>query len=864
MKIVLLLVTSLVLMLLFAHRAPLHAQTTTDPATSTTLRSDDEDFRILLKPAEVITWGIGLFTVTKASFNLSAFTGESGAPSIPSAVFLSDDEISPGKFSTRLSGLDIRPGYEYGLTVYAPTLGNVFGRNIGFNLDVSLATYQVGLQYYMTNIVKELNPYRAQSSPKPQYHEDIFPKFYSTFHYLNITPMLNISGFLLGTNIGFPIPNMNATLAIPNITPLGVKKSLEIIPSDKLRVIVESRIGLMAPIITTRTGTLNFLAVLGWMPSGASPLGASDTALIRRSNAIMRNAIESWWARPEQTPPNTPITTPYNNGLNDNFLLSPLSITLGINYIFNFGNAAIIDQFERESFTNDSIRAVYASVSRVRDSLRERSVVLADSLANTVIAQSHLRDTLAQVQKAFELDVLKRRQDSIRKAQEREIFAAKEELAVTVSQKKGLEVQKRDLETKNKQKDKALALQAREISDKQKALEEKQRLIEEARKKVFEAKLGSIVGMNDDGSEMVENPTLRVEEFRATNSKVLVPTVFFDQNSSLIPARYKQIQSSNREAYKLPDDPRKTSFVLHTELLNIIAKRLLEAPPTVILTLTGVQNADESDAKLAAKRAETVAGYLINTWKIPTTRIVREAKRQAGNAPDGRTVQISASEPGIIAPYTLPDVARTATPPIITIGLNITSGAGIKQWQLGIRQIVDNEDVEIKDTTAKTVIPRYSWFVNDEQSSLPRSGNALTVSLEATDISNAKAPEAPVKEIKVEKITVEQKKASGKADNTVYFYELLYGSTLTDLSTQSNALLNEIKSHITPEARVSITAYNPRPTQIAVSEIAQILGVDTVKATLRTVAAKRNTAPTPEAAIYNNSILIRIETPSKP
>ncbi len=857
-------------MLLFAHRAPLHAQTTTDPATSTTLRSDDEDFRILLKPAEVITWGIGLFAKGKVSANLGNLSLGSGSTSNPSFSFSAYNSTTG---DTDPGALDIRPGYDFGITLYAPMLTTILGRNIGVNLDIALVTYRFGVQYTLTNILegdaKALGTakgrYFAQSGvgASAQNNGNIFPKFYSSYHYLNFAPMLNISNFLLGANIGIPMPGMPSQMITPANTILKFPSAVEVVPAAQLRTIIEPRIGFMSPLITTRIGQFNFLATLSWMPRISSPLDSSNAATIRKSSTLLASALDSWWASERLMNTSLPVS-PYAKAIDNSFLLDPLSISVGISYIFNFSNAAIIDQFERESFTNDSIRAVYASVSRVRDSLRERSVVLADSLANTVIAQSRLRDTLVQVQKAFELDVLKRRQDSIRKAQEREIFAAKEELAVTVSQKKGLEVQKRDLETKNKQKDKALALQAREISDKQKALEEKQRLIEEARKKVFEAKLGSIVGMNDDGSEMVENPTLRVEEFRATNSKVLVPTVFFDQNSSLIPARYKQIQSSNREAYKIPDDPRKTSFALHTELLNIIAKRLLEAPPTVILTLTGVQNADESDAKLAAKRAETVAGYLINTWKIPTTRIVREAKRQAGNAPDGRTVQISASEPGIIAPYTLPDIARTATPPIITIGLNITSGAGIKQWQLGIRQIVDNEDVEIKDTTAKTVIPRYSWFVNDEQSSLPRSGNALTVSLEATDISNAKAPEAPVKEIKVEKITVEQKKASGKADNTVYFYELLYGATLTDLSTQSNALLNEIKSHITPEARVRITAYNPRPADVAVSEIAQILGVDAAKATLRTVAAKRNTAPTPEAAIYNNSILIRIETPSKP
>lgn len=824
------------------------------------LRTDDEDFRILLKPAEVITWGIGLFVNGKASFNLSTLTGESGSPSSPSAFFpsyyfQSVNRQNDSTFGTRSKGLDIRPAYEYGITLYAPMLGNVFGRNIGVNLDLTLATYRFGIQYYMTNILQDITAYRRNLLPA-EYDDNIFPKFYSSFHYLNIAPMLNISGFLLGANVGVPMPSMNATLSIPAVNTLALRSRLEVIPSDKLRLVIEPRIGLMAPIITTRTGTLHFLATLSWMPSTFAPLAAADSTLIRRSNAILQEGIASWRNRSG--------STAEVKDLNTAFLLSPLSISFGINYVFNFSNAAVIEQFERESFTNDSVRAVYAGVSRSVDSLRQRSSELADSLANAIIAQSRLRDTLTQKQKEYELTALKRRQDSIRKVQEREIFAAKEELAVTQAQKKGLEFQKRDLETKNKQKDAALAAKARELSEKQRAIDEKQRALEEAKQKVFEAKLGSIVGMNDDGSEMIDNPTLRVEEFRATTTKVLLPMVYFDQNSALIPARYRQVPPANRETYQIPQDPLKTGFQLHTDLLNIIAKRLLQAS-NATLTLTGIQNANETDPKLAARRAEAVAAYLINTWKIPSNRLIRETKQGISgvNTPEGRMVQLSSADPSICAPFTLPTLARTATPPIITIGLNINSGAGIKQWQLGIRQIVDNEDVELKDTIAKNIIPRYLWYVNEEQASLPRSQNALTVTLEATDITNTKAPESPVKEIKVERITVAQKEASGKPDNRVVFAELLYGSSVGDLTEQSRKVLDDLKRSITPDMRIHITVYNPRNLSGSAAEIAQALGADAAKATLRNLPVRRNAAQTGEAIAYNNSIIIRTETQSK-
>jgi hypothetical protein len=841
----------------------------TTPADPTLLRSDDEDFRILPKPVEVITWGIGLFANGKASYNLSALSGATSAPSNPTAFLPSFylefvDMRNDSNFNTRARGLDIRPVFEYGITITAPVLANVFGRNIGVNLDLFLATYRFGMQYYMTNIIKQdLETFRKSLVPT-EYDDNIFPKFYFTFHYLNIAPTLNISGFLLGANIGIPVPNMNATLSVPTARALGMASRLETIAPEKLRLVIEPRIGLTAPIITSRTGTLNFLATLSWMPAAFAPLTAGDSLTIRRSNTVLQEGIDVWRRRSG--------SAGIVKELNTNFLLSPLSISFGLSYVFNFGNAALIDAFERESYVNDSLRAVYAGVSRSLDSLRLRSIGLADKLVNDIVAQSRLRDTIAQKQKEYELTALRHRQDSIRKAHEREIYIAKEELGVLQMQKKGLESQKRDLETKNKQKDASLIAKARELSEKQRTIDEKQRALETAMKKVFEANVGAVVGMNDDGSEVIDNPTLRVEEFRATTTKTLLPVVYFDQNSAVIPSRYHQVQSASRETYKLPQDPTTPCFRLHADLLNIIAKRLLQAS-NVTLTLTGIQQTNETDPTLAARRAEAVASYLMNTWKIASNRLIRETRRSVeqnadggetqANAPEGRAVLLSSADASICAPFTLPMIVRTATPPVIAIGLNIASGAGIKQWQLGIRQMVDNEEIELKDTTAKTLVPRYVWHVNNEQTSLPRCAGALTLILEATDVTNTKAPEAPIKEMKVEYITVAQKQASGNNDNTVSFTELLFDASVADLRPQCRRVFDDLKRSITPDAQVQITVYNPRNRSGSASDIAQMLGVDAGKAIMRNLAVSRNTAQTGEATAYDNSIVIRTEARSK-
>ncbi|MCU0426259.1 MAG: hypothetical protein MUF71_11605 [Candidatus Kapabacteria bacterium] len=829
------------------------------------IRTDDEDFAVFVKPAEVVEWGIGLFAQGKVSANMGNLLTRSNAPSQPSFFFQAYEPTG-----TSVVGVDIRPTVEYGLSLYAPMLANVAGRNIGVNLDVYLASYRFGVQYLMSTMLSNdaFQVFLRQNSAleNGEYNFNIFPKFYSTYRYLNFAPMLNISGFLLGANIGIPFALIPSEMRSPSNSVLGMSQRSDVIPQANLRIIIEPRIGIIAPIITTRSGALNFLATISWMPPTLAPLGVADSLLIRSSNTSMQNAMQTWWNRERANAPmgTTLAATPFQSPVNihNDFLLSPLSISVGLSYVFHFGNASVLDEFERESYRADSVRGQYARINKVRDTIRTRSTDLADSLANGIIAQSKLKDSLAAIEKRTEIQSLQRRQDSVRKAQEREIFAAKEELAITMGIKSSLESQKKDLEKKNKQKEEALAAKSRELSEKQRALDEKQRLLEEAKQKVFEAKLGSIIGMNEDGSEMQENPTLRVEEFSAKSIRPLLPIVFFDQSSSVIPARYRQIKPALREGYTLPKEALQPLFQLHGEMLNIVAKRL-QQKPLAKLTLSGIQAPTESDPKVAARRAEAVADYFISTWKIPSERLIRQTRPAAQGMNEGRSVALSSDDETLLAPYILPTVARSATPPVITVGININAGAGLKQWQLAIRQIVENEDIELKDTTSKAQIPRYSWFVNDEQATMPRSQNPLTISLEATDITNAKAPEAPFKELKVENLSLAQKQASGKADSEVLLYELLFSTALNELSPESKALLPEIKRRIQADSKVRVTVFNPRNAQGTASDIAQMLGIEQSKAIIRISGAKRFSAQTSEANIFNQSMLVRIDNPAK-
>lgn len=837
------------------------------------LRTDDQDFRILPPPSEIITWGIGIFALGKASLNVDPF-----APQSPKISFASTWYRKSDGAETEQTGVALRPTVDYGLTIAIPLGFNLFtGAPVGLNLDAFLATYRMGTQYRMPNILSaglyaeyaKENREISKDKNDETFLNSVYPTFFTTLRYLNLAPMISIGRFSLGVNVALPLPSLPGVQTTPVSEVLGLTSVPREIPFGKLSIFVEPRLSFMFPIVSTPTGALNLLATASWIPQKSSPVWLD---VEEYSGKQLIDAVKKWSVR---RAPNA--SSNLNLQVQDLQVgMTPVSVSLGLSYIFNFSNNALLEEFAREAYRTDSIRAVYAAVFSKGDSLRTISLHLADSVANATIYLSRLREALAKIQQSQALD-------SLKKAQERALFANQEQLAAAQAQKDSLDKQKRDLERANKRQTKELAAKVREVKEKEnliaskiRELTEQQKLLADTKQRIFEAKIGSIVGINDDGTETPENPTVRVEQFRAVNTKALLPTVFFDAGSSLLPARYKQVRAADRETYTLPTNPRQTSVALHEQILNIIGKRLLQQP-AARLTITGFQSQKESDAQLAKKRAEKVASYFMDTWKIPTNRLIRasgkavpEPKNADGSAnAENTAVRFSSDDASILAPYQLADTARTVTPRSLAIGLNISSGAGLKQWQLEISQIIDNESEALKDTTATEIAPRFLWRVSEEAASVPRSESSLSIRLEAFDVSNTKA-EAPLKEVKVEQITLAQKQRTdaAKPDKTVFLYNLLFGESLTKFTPQSLALLDEIKNRITPEATVQITAYNPQNLNGTARDIAGLLGLSTERMNtsgtqLIDTQARLFAAKTPEAAAYNNMVRIRITAPNK-
>lgn len=116
--------------------------------------------------------------------------------------------------------------------------------------------------------------------------------------------------------------------------------------------------------------------------------------------------------------------------------------------------------------------------------------------------------------------------------------------------------------------------------------------------------------------------TLRIEKKRvqATELHPLLPYVFFDRDSAVIPSRYILFDGKTRRSFEVERLPRGNTLAIYYNILNIIGFRLRENRG-VKVKLSGYISQYETDSTLPRRRAEAVKQYLVDVWRIPDRRI---------------------------------------------------------------------------------------------------------------------------------------------------------------------------------------------------------------------------------------------------
>lgn len=328
------------------------------------------------------------------------------------------------------------------------------------------------------------------------------------------------------------------------------------------------------------------------------------------------------------------------------------------------------------------------------------------------------------------------------------------------------------------------------------------------------------LGIDKDGNE-IQNPKITIEEFVSNRLDPLLNYVFFDNNSYVIPNKYKFLNNQEVREFEIDSLYQESTLDIYYNILNIVGKRLTENP-SAKLTLIGC-NADLGDEKnnieLSQKRAEAVRDYLLNVWNIDKKRITLEKRNLPAKAstpfdePDkiaeNRRVEFYSDNYEILKPIFIEKIDRTANPPVVRFKADVNAEAGLKGWQTEAYQ---NSDIDNKFISqGKSDLPQQiDWQLEYNQKTIPKSPEPIVYKLELEDVwGNKKIIDNQTLPINV--ISIRNKRIEKQGDYEIERYSLiLFDFDKAAIEGNNQKIIDFIKNRIKPDSEIEISGYTDR------------------------------------------------------
>lgn len=322
----------------------------------------------------------------------------------------------------------------------------------------------------------------------------------------------------------------------------------------------------------------------------------------------------------------------------------------------------------------------------------------------------------------------------------------------------------------------------------------------------------SALGVSRDGvrSKIL---TLEVSEIRTRNAYPILNFIFFGENSSNIPARYIQYQSSEDAKRKFKGSQEREGISLlelYDETLNILGDRLNRYPKASVTLIgtTAHPAKEENRIELARARAETIKQYLVKIWHIDPSRIKTEAKltpdhpspvQTLAGQEENRRVEIVYDDDRLGDPITVLNTEHNATPPSILLVPSISSDTGILAMRATIRG--GGQELATFSGGMNGFNSKRAWTLTEE--AMNRLGDSLYLTLEVTDSSNRRVE--AVGSIPLKKVHV----AVDKPEKIQRFSLILFGFDESKVGRKNERVLNQIAKTLDVQTvnRLSIIGY---------------------------------------------------------
>jgi len=369
-----------------------------------------------------------------------------------------------------------------------------------------------------------------------------------------------------------------------------------------------------------------------------------------------------------------------------------------------------------------------------------------------------------------------------------------------------------------------------------------------------------------------------VEDFTSVSMTPLLNYLFFDRGSAVIPDRYTQTSTLDTESFDESAINPEDKLNVYYNVLNIIGHRL-KVHKDARITLVGC-NAnvaeEENNTLLSRQRAVTVRDYLNRVWGIDTARVeivARNLPALAANSSskdgmqENSRVEIVSDNELITAPLSTTGIVRNATPPYVTFTLRVDSPIAVTSWKLETYA----GDRAFKAWTDSGSPPaNIEWRLNPNTE--PSLDFSIPIVCRLTVVNQQGSMQQAFDSIPVKQVTLAQKRAVNSADREINRFGLiLFGVRSSSISQDNAFILDNIKTYIKPESKVTITGYTDRSGDAAYNQelaterarsTARYLGIDVNGMNVKGIGnANTFDADLPEGRLYTRTVEIIVETP---
>jgi len=396
-----------------------------------------------------------------------------------------------------------------------------------------------------------------------------------------------------------------------------------------------------------------------------------------------------------------------------------------------------------------------------------------------------------------------------------------------------------------------------------------------------------------DGSSEADIDNVKIEEFFSTDIQPLLNYIFFDENNTKLPSRYKLLDGSETKTFTTGKLYGLDAISTYHNILNVIGRRMNDNPD-IKITLVGCNSGkgeEKGNTELSGGRAKTVAEYLINIWNISTERIKTEAQNLPQNfsknieddgIEENRRVEIYSSNKELFAPVTSFDTLRMAHPDAIRFYPKLSTEALVTGYDLTLKVTPISNPISIFSSTEAAKLPEYfDWNLKENSAFLSRLDVSpiweLKVLLNDTADKSSRVVNSEPIVFKVNISRINKKESQLKdGKKAEQFSLILFDYDEHKLTEENKAILKKVASRIAPNSEIEIEGFTDRlgdeTHNIHLSEarattvskaLQALIKVDlpvSGKGMGETVLYDNNL---PEGRFYNRTVKITVITPEK-